>query len=61
MTSPKIDVSDMKVTQAWAWVTEAGQVRGTLNMQTGAYQVPALVLVENKHLKKPIENKSRSN
>jgi len=60
MTSPKIDVSDMKVTQAWAWITEDGQVRGTLNMQTGAYQVPALVLVENKHLKKTVKKECKN-
>lgn len=50
MTTPKIDLTNMKVSQAWAWITEDGQVRGTLNMQTGAYQVPAIVLVDQKHI-----------
>jgi hypothetical protein len=37
--------------KAWAWLTKKG-VRGTLNMQTGAFRVPCVVLVERKHFKK---------
>lgn len=43
--------------KAWAWLTDKG-VRGTLNIQTGAFQVPCVVLVERKHLKKVKEEQT---
>lgn len=36
---------------AWAWLEEKG-VRGTLNIQTGAFQVPCVVVVEYKYFPK---------
>ena len=33
---------------AWAWLEEKG-VRGTLNIRTGAFQVPCVVVVDHKY------------
>lgn len=58
MITRRINLAKMKATPAWAWLKEDGQVRGCLNMQTGAYTTPCIILVERRNLKAKARKKA---
>lgn len=53
---PEYEESTTAEFAGWAWLDENG-VRGVLNMQTGAFQVPCVVRVDREYLKKDLEKK----